>query len=88
MKKVTDFYIEESAIRRNGVVWTGRRHHEIIKTIIETLDIKRVDGEQGFVTNDGVFVDRQEGGRIALACGQIKNLKYHKTKLFSEDIFE
>lgn len=39
---------------------------------------------QGFLTNKNRFVDRKEGGEIAFAAGQIKELKRH---LFSEDLY-
>lgn len=42
---------------------------------------------QGFVTSSGRFVDREEAAKIALESGQIEELKYSKTKLFSEDLY-
>ena len=81
--------IIESAIRKDGKIYTGHRHHNIIAKAEEYGlgwgGLK--DGEQGFVTNSGEFVNRQDAALIALACGQIRELKYSKTELFSEDLY-
>lgn len=45
-----------------------------------------VEHTQGFMTNLGRFVDRKEGARIALECGQITEL-LSGDELYSEDIF-
>ncbi|MCK9447014.1 hypothetical protein M0Q50_09210 [bacterium] len=44
-------------------------------------------GEQGFLTNQNRFVNRIEGAKIALECGQIKQLQYSKDVLYSEDLY-
>lgn len=80
--------IVQSAILHNGKIYTGQRHHNVIHTIfIETGKRVPYSSPQGFVTDAGEFVTREEGAKIALACGQIKELKYSKTKLFSEDLY-
>jgi len=81
--------IKESAILFNGVVFTGRRHHDVISKIIAETGVKKVGGEhtQGFVTDDGKFVDREEAAKIALQRGQIKKLKFNSKELFSEDLY-
>jgi hypothetical protein len=83
--------IKESAILflPNGKVYTGKRHHDCIRKIVEETGIRPVKAEnpQGFVTEEGRFVDRVEGGRIAIAAGQIKELKYHHEDMFSEDLY-
>lgn len=49
------------------------------KGIIET---------QGFLTSKGRFVNREEAGKIALACGQIQKLSYFGGKeLDSSDLY-
>lgn len=84
MKK-TVLRIKESAIWFNGEVFTGRRHHNIIKDMVEKHGIKPpISGYQGFVTEDGHFVSREAGARIAYEAGQIKN---PTTRLFSEDLY-
>ena len=68
--------IKEAAILHEGKVYTGKRHCHIIRDIVRLTGCKRVgmSSPQGFVTEEGRFVDREEGARIALACGQIKEL--------------
>lgn len=41
---------------------------------------------QGFVTQDGRFVDRREAKRIAYRAGQLIR-ETHPTDLFSEDVW-
>lgn len=81
--------IIQSAIFFQGEYYLGKRHHNCIKTIIEQTGVKRVPGSapQGFWTDKGRFLTREEGAKLALANGQIKALKYHRTLLFSEDLW-
>jgi len=70
-----------AAIRQiGGPIYIGRRHHEIIKAAKGKL--KR--GEQGFISDGGKFVTRNEAAKIAFECGQIPKLW---TMLFSEDLW-
>lgn len=79
--------IEAAAIIHDGKVWTGRRHHLIMRAIVEKLgpEVAPINGEQGFVTDTGKFVDREEAARIAFEAGQMDR---HVRRLFSEDIFK
>jgi hypothetical protein len=45
--------------------------------------------DQGFVTEDGKFVGREEALKIAVECGQVKmeNKVGNKYMLFSEDLY-
>lgn len=68
--------IKEAAIQRksDGKVWTGRRHRDIIHQIVSeghSTMVPREEFVQGFVTNDGLFVDRYEAYDILrpLSCG-------------------
>jgi hypothetical protein len=78
--------IKEAAILREGVIWTGHRHGDVIKKIIAALgdEAKPVKEKQGFVTECGKFVDRKEAAKIALAAGQVKELY---PILMSEDLY-
>lgn len=78
--------IKEAAILNNGIVWTGRRHHNVIKKIVDTLGMSAapVLGEQGFVTECGKFLSREDAARVAFMAGQIPELK---RELFSEDLY-
>ncbi len=72
--------IKEAAILRvaDRKVWTGRRHGNCINLIVAetgTRPIGQPDFIQGFVTDDGRFVDRKEAWKIALANNQILNLE-------------
>jgi len=81
--------IEAAAILQNGKIYKGFRHHLIIRDIVKELNIKPVTGEQGFVTNSGRFVEREEALKIALAANQIKieNKIGNKNILFSEEVW-
>jgi len=68
--------IKAAAIKRtsDGKVWTGRNHGEIIQRLIEGGEkVTRGAHLHGFVTDDGVFVDRFKAFEIARACWQLKN---------------
>ena len=72
-----------------GVVVCGHRHPHCIHVFVALTGKRSVttecgEYEQGFLTNKNRFVDRYEGGRIAFAAGQTKELKNF---LFSEDIY-
>ena len=76
--------IEVSAVLHEGSVYTGKRHGDAIRAAVEATGKKPVTGKQGFVTNTGRFVSREEAVKIALAAGQITEAK---DKLFSEDLW-
>jgi len=83
--------IKEAAIKFHGKVFTGRRHNDILQAnavckngiIVSSI----AAGEQGFVTDEGEFLNREEAAEHALTCGQIAELKFSKTLLFSEDLY-
>lgn len=81
--------ITASAILFEGKVYTGKRHHNVIRTIVDETGCKRVGtgSVQGFVTDTGEFLDREAGAIHALACGQITKLKFNSRQLFSEDLW-
>lgn len=76
--------ITHAAILHKGQIWTGRRHFQIIRDILQT-GVSKVssDSPQGFLTSTGQFVDREEAAQIAFLSGQ---LQHPKKRLFSEDI--
>ena len=78
--------IKESAILSNGKVYTGKRHCHCLDKI-SILWKRPADEVQGFVTNEGKFVDRIEWAKIALESWQITHLKYSNTELYSEDLY-
>lgn len=80
------------AILHEGAVWSmpaPARHHDVIRLIaLSGPDAKPVRGgsAQGFLTSRSRYVERREGGRIALAAGQTEALKWGD-RLFSEDLW-
>jgi len=76
--------IKEAAIKKDGVVYTGHRHCDVIRKMILEYKLTDTYGIQGFVTNEDKFVDRVEAAKIAFKCGQISN---KKVQLYSEDLY-
>lgn len=84
--------IKQAAIRQDGKIYTTSRpgrHSDIIKQMIcdgiyyeEPLGW----GEEGFLTEDGAFVDRIKAAEIAIRCGQIQECK-HPSCLYSDDLW-
>ena len=65
------------------------RHHNIIRDMFSKgIDAEVIsNGEQGFVTSDGVFVDRITALNIARSAGQILRETAPIHGLFSEDVW-
>lgn len=84
--------IERAAIRHDGHVYSvaaPARHHHVIGQIITLTGAKRVPAEstQGFMTNTGRFVDREEACVIAIRAGQIVTKTGPANELYSEDLW-
>ncbi len=85
--------IKEAAIKRksDGKVWTGRRHSNVFRKILDEEGEQTIVSHeffiQGFVTDDGRFVDRHEAFGIAKECGQIKAEPWAEPTLMSEDLY-
>lgn len=89
--------IKEAALLdlQTGLVYTGKNHAACVHApgapmyewagIPRSLLFRRF-GKQGFVTEEGRFVDRKEAAQIALACGQIDRLRYLHNELDSADL--
>lgn len=75
-----------------GIVLCGHRHGNIIAQMHQTMGLRTVlkgdnsvgEYKQGFLTNEGNFVTREEAAVIALESGQISEPKSY---LFSEDLW-
>lgn len=64
------------------------RHHTVTYAVYNELGARTGGNrEQGFVTNFGRFVDREEGLAIARASSQIKQKHGNQNLLFSEDMW-
>ncbi len=86
--------IKEAAIQRksDGKVWTGRRHGNVISLVVAETGIRSVSHDdfiQGFITDDGRFVDRHEAFKIAVECNQLLNKEepWAAPTLISEDLY-
>ena len=78
--------IVTSAILKDGIVYIGKRHPDILCTSDNYGKLK--DGIQGFVTDKGEFLDRKLARAHFIESGQIPiHGKLHPTLLFSEDLY-
>lgn len=76
--------IKCAAIQQDGKIYEGWAHFRIIIDMVEVQGIKPpITGLQGFVTEDGEFVTREEAAKIAFEAGQVRR---QHSKLFSEDL--
>jgi hypothetical protein len=73
--------IKQAAILYNGVIFKGDRHRNIISAN-KHLPLK--NGVEGFITTQGLFLDRENAAKVAYMTGQIKK---RKIKLISEDLY-
>lgn len=78
-----------AAILYEGNIYTGRRHHEIIREMVEMYGIPPpITGTQGFIDEKGNFLSREESRKMAIACGQVKEEYCISNRLlFSEDLY-
>jgi len=63
--------IKEAAIWNSGIIYKGKRHKDIVMSSPKHLNIRK-GGIEGFVTTQGIFLDRKEAAEYAYQCGQIK----------------
>ena len=67
------------------LIYCGHRHHNILW---QGPHVSRRLTHQGFLTNTGRFVDRQEARKIAFEAGQLNDKEVLTAfKLFSEDLY-
>lgn len=63
------------------------RHADILRELCQINQGAAVDGEQGFLSDDGTFWNRREAKRLVTE-GCHKTIGNHcRTKLFSEDLW-
>lgn len=78
--------ITKAAICKNKVIYignNGQRHHHIMRSY-PSVSFKGPDCIQGFMTNKGEFLNREQAAEHAHNCGQINN---KPKRLFSEDLW-
>lgn len=78
--------IKQAAILYRGIIYTGKRHHNIITEMVNVHGIEPPIStlNQGFVTDEGKFVSRKEAAEIAFKAGQISK---QRERLYSEDLY-
>ncbi len=77
------------AIKRPEKLWTlppPYRHGDIIAIIAARGYQIPVTGEQGFITDDGQFINREDALILVRENGQLLK-EYHPKYLFSEDLW-
>lgn len=86
--------IKHAAIRRDGIVYVGKRHHDCIAVMVKCGIPKPVtrqsDGSeavQGFVDDRGNFLNRRAALKAARNCGQIIRKHGSPDELYSEDLY-
>ncbi len=62
------------------------RHHHVIRGLAADGVPTPIWGEQGFVTDKGVFLTRKQAAAHAIVCGQIEELTT-PPYLYSEDLW-
>lgn len=82
--------IVAAAIKQDGMVCSVPRpgRHSCVIRAMDTAGIRiPIVGEQGFLTSDGLFVDRRRALKIAAAAGQLTTTRERAYELFSEDLW-
>ena len=78
--------IVKAAVKYTDKIYTGFDHGECFKKLNEdNMIIVHSRIEQGFVDNDGIFVDRKQAMVIAKEAGQL-SYETNKKTLISEDL--
>lgn len=90
-------WIKAAAIIVNGKIRYHARHHLVLQGLNETKPSglqsfgpasKYQIGEQGFMLQDGSFIDRFEAYKLALQNGQHRGAGSVTGKLYSEDLWD
>ena len=90
-------WIQAAAIIVNGKIRYHARHHLILQELNNTKFYgpqsfgpasKYQIGEQGFMLQDGSFIDRVEAYKLALQNGQYRGAGSVTGKLHSEDLWD
>lgn len=79
-------FVTQAAMLINGEVHVGERHGDIIHRLANEGFATPVQGDEGFVDEDGEFLTREEAAGRALHNGQIRELRWGK-QLYSEDLY-
>jgi hypothetical protein len=77
------------AIKKDNIIYSlkkPKRHHDVIKYIIEEFKLDAKNGEQGFITHDGKFLNRRDAAEYVLKRKDITKLSWPPL-LYSEDLW-
>lgn len=83
-------HIVAAAIKQGKVICSvprPGRHHDVIRQMAAAGFPIPVDGAQGFLTDDGLFVDRRHALAIAQTAKQVTVKNGNAKELFSEDLW-
>lgn len=82
--------IEKAAIWHRGRVYSvprPGRHHDVIRVMHEQYGLgPECTFHQGFTTDAGRFVDREDAAKIAASAGQLGK-RTRPPELYSEDVW-
>lgn len=77
-----------AAIRSGEIIICGVRHHDMIMSKVkQNLLSYQYEWDQGFVDQQGVFMDRYEALGVAQAACQLIRKTNPPDRLFSEDLY-
>jgi len=85
--------ITRVAIRFRGTVWSlprPNRHHNVIRHIAESTGVSHVDArerDQGFLDQEGRYLDRKEALHVAREAGQLRADVPVQDQLYSENLW-
>jgi len=76
--------IKAAAVVHLCQIFTGHRHVDAVRKAVKATNVRPVRGAQGFITECGEFLDREQAALHAFGSGQIKEKKRY---LYSEDLY-
>lgn len=80
-------FLTNAAVQQNDEVREGRRHSQIMLAWTQSGGYNPMRARQGFATNMGRFVSREEGLKIATAAAQVDPDMLLGSILTSEDLW-
>jgi hypothetical protein len=63
--------IKEAAIRTDGKTYTGYSHSDALYKMMESGEFAGGHQLSGFMTDDGIFLNREDAYIHAVECGQV-----------------
>jgi hypothetical protein len=85
--------ITHVAIRFAGKVWSlprPHRHHHVIRLIVDSTGVSHVDAhdrDQGFLDQEGRYLDRVEALAVARGARQLRADVIVQDQLYSENLW-